>query len=286
MRLFLIRHGETEHNVAGLLAGITDSRLTNHGVLQAEKLASHLLKIRRLRFTQIFTSDLQRAFRTGNVITTTQNELEAELKIETNSLPLLREQDFGSFELLSWTRSQDARESDPKESDPDFKPKETQAQMKARADTFLDDFLLPLLALDDDSEQIIAVVSHGLFLAALWRVLLLRFRSNSISLNPEVVLPGRSKPIEYIPSWTNTGFLELIILPQRPQSDKPDVLPTETQSNPGANTLDATMQICAINSRDHLLNLKRTRGGVGSSPSDDKQKKLENFFKKPKPATK
>lgn len=280
--MFLIRHGETEHNVAGLLAGVTDSRLTNHGVLQAEKLASWLLTKRKLRFTHIFTSDLQRAFRTGNAITDTQNDADKDHKIDTNSLVLLREQDFGSFELLPWTRSQEAREGDPKDTDPEFKPKETHAQMKVRADTFLDDFLLPLRALDQETEQTVAIVSHGLFLASLWRALLLRFMPNTVSLKPEVVLPGGSKPIEYIPAWSNTGFLELVILPTSLNN-------TNTATSNGTVTrtaavLDATMQICAVNSKEHLSNLKRTRGGVGSSAADDKQKKLENFFKKPKPS--
>jgi len=42
MRLYLIRHGETVDNVAGLYAGMKDSPLTNHGVEQIKRLGSYV----------------------------------------------------------------------------------------------------------------------------------------------------------------------------------------------------------------------------------------------------
>jgi hypothetical protein len=42
------------------------------------------------------------------------------------------------------------------------------------------------------------------------------------------------------------------------------------------------MVVRNVNSKDHLSNLKRTRGGVGSSTYDARQKSLEVYFKKPK----
>ena len=283
MRLFLVRHGETEHNVAGLLAGVTDSRLTNHGLLQAQRLGTYLVKRRQFQFSQVFASDLQRAARTAKEICEAQTADSRENSISPICLPLLREQDFGSFELLPWNRSQEARQNDPKTRDPDFRPKETAAAMKVRADSFLEDYLLPLLALDEDSEQNVAVVSHGLFLAALWRALLLKVRPSRITLGPDVMPTSPSKPLEYMPAWSNTGFLELLLSNQpssqctKAASDMP-----ESESEDSSPVLGASLKVCAVNSKDHLANLKRTRGGVGSSATDDKQKRLENFFKKPK----
>jgi broad specificity phosphatase PhoE len=43
-----------------------------------------------------------------------------------------------------------------------------------------------------------------------------------------------------------------------------------------------TTTIRAVNHKPHLTNLKRTRGGVGSSPHDEKQKSIHSFFKKEK----
>jgi hypothetical protein len=43
-----------------------------------------------------------------------------------------------------------------------------------------------------------------------------------------------------------------------------------------------TTTICAVNHKQHLVGLKRTRGGVGSSRHDEKQKSIHSFFKKQK----
>lgn len=281
MRVFLIRHGETEHNVAGLLAGSTDSRLTNHGLNQAQRLGVYLTTNQGLQFSQIFASNLQRAVRTAKEICACQNVKYTDVTIAPIELALLQEQDFGSFELLPWNRTQDVREQDPKEGDAGFKPKETHADMNVRATLFLDDYLLPLFALEDEEVgQNIAIVSHGLFLAAIWRTLLLRFRSSTVTLLPDAVPPGTRRPLEHLPTWTNTGFLELVIKldPEKDIEDDSHTEPPQT-SDPLSR---ATMQIHAVNKKEHLANLKRMRGGIGSSASDDKQRKLEGFFKRPK----
>ncbi len=283
MRLLLIRHGETEHNVAGLLAGTSDSRLTNHGLIQGQRLGNHLIKKRQLRFTQVFASDLQRAFRTAREICEAQTVHDKDSQLAPIALTLLREQDFGSFELLPWNRSEDARQKDPSPHDPGFRPKETAEALKRRADTFLDDYLLPLFALDEEAELTVAVVSHGLFLAALWKDILFRFKPSSVSLGPEVLPPSQRGHLECLPAWSNTGFLELKIqqLPEPGANQQSTSTDFDPAGVPVAK-LNATMRICAVNSKEHLINLKRTRGGVGSSATDDKQKRLENFFKKPK----
>ena len=282
MRLLLIRHGETEHNVAGLLAGVTDSRLTNHGVLQTQRLAAHLLKTRNLCFTQIFASDLQRAFRTAKAISDCQNAAHKDANVSAVQLILLREQDFGSFELLPWNRSEDARQNDPSENDADFKPKETAVAMSKRAADFLDDYIIPLFAIEGEAEQVVATVSHGLFLAALWRTLLARFKPSTVALAPDAVPPGTNRPLGYLSSWTNTGFLELVIK----TNEEPSTQDTEATKDDFASNWHplshASMTIMSVNSKEHLTNLKRARGGIGSSASDDKQGRLDTFFKKPK----
>lgn len=282
MRVFFIRHGETEHNIAGLLAGSTDSRLTVHGSLQAERLADHLIKKRNLNFSQVFASDLQRAHRTANEICNAQNAATPkDHVISTIVLPVLREQDFGSFELLAWGRTQDARRKELSQ-DPNFKPKETKIALKARADVFLDDYLLPLLAIDEESEQFVAVVSHGLFLAAIWRALLLRFRPGSVSFSTEVSRSISSRPLEYLATFSNTGVLELQITPCPAPATEPTSANPSTEPAAEPSHLDATLKIHAVNSKEHLTSLKRTRGGVGSSASDENQRRVDSFFKKRK----
>jgi broad specificity phosphatase PhoE len=277
MHLLLIRHGETEHNVAGLLAGVTDSRLTNHGVLQAQRLGSYLAGSRQLQLTQIYASDLQRAWMTAGEIHKAQSEAwnASRLNGEVITLPLLREQDFGSFELVPWTskRADDAFTTKvPSATDPDFKPRETAEQMKERADHFLDDFIVPMLALD--SEESVAIVSHGLFLSALWRALLSRFDTSEVSLGPDVAPPAPGRPLEYIGSWSNTGYLELTVQPSSASQGDHDPAAEHT------TRLRGSLKILAINRRDHLENLKRTRG-IGSGAFDSRQKQIDTFFKRP-----
>ncbi|KAK4921972.1 hypothetical protein LTR66_016633 [Elasticomyces elasticus] len=282
MRVLLIRHGETEHNVARLLAGVTDSQLTNHGVNQTQRLGEHLIKKKQLVFSQVFSSDLKRAARTAQAVCDVQNTSQADYgKISSIQLPLIREQDFGSFELLKWARDDEVRAKGLQPTDIDFKPKETKEVMSKRADTFLDDYLLPLLALDEDGLQNIAVVSHGIFLGTLWKALVRRFKPSSIKVLPDAVQGGMNKPLEHLPAWSNTGIVEVEIAATVPAQEVEDEVKKREHSG-DKNKLDATMKVIQINGTEHLNNLKRTRGGLGSSASDDKQKRLDGFFKKPK----
>lgn len=273
MHLLLIRHGETEHNVAGLLAGVTDSKLTNHGVLQAQRLGKFLAADRQLQFHHIFASDLQRAWMTADEVRKGQATHLGRPTIvpEVVKLDLLREQDFGSFELVPWQskRSDDAFTTKvPSATDPDFKPRETAEQMRDRADRFLDDYIMPLTAVESDAR--VAIVSHGLFLSSLWRAFMARFLTQNISLGPDIAPQGPGRPLEYIGSWSNTCYLEVTI-DGRSGSDGVDA--------DGAFT-SKTMKVLAINRRDHLDNLKRTRG-VGSAAYDARQQSLDGFFKRP-----
>lgn len=63
MNLILLRHGETEWNLTGRMQGLSDTRLTDAGVDQAHQAAAKIPT-----FTQIWTSPLQRALITAQII--------------------------------------------------------------------------------------------------------------------------------------------------------------------------------------------------------------------------
>jgi alpha-ribazole phosphatase len=65
LRLYLIRHGETEPAAAGKLIGHTDVSLYERGVEQARRLAERLSSV---RLDAIYSSDLRRARRTAEII--------------------------------------------------------------------------------------------------------------------------------------------------------------------------------------------------------------------------
>ncbi len=241
---------------------------------------------RAVTFTHIFSSDLSRACLTADAIHNAQlSEKSSErVKAERIVLSILREQDFGSLECRPWTSratASGARSNLLDSGCPDFKPKETQESMATRTNTFISETLAPLLAADTEIGSKVAVVSHGIILSVLWKTLLQQFGARSVSLGPEVSASTGSRTLEYLPGWSNTGYLELNIT----RSDlRPglDTLPSPNNDLQVSALSGYQMLIIAINRKDHLNNLKRTRGGLGSSTFDAKQKNLEGFLKKPK----
>ena len=59
IRLWFTRHGETEHNVKGIICGQQPGELTKSGREQAQKIGKHLHKINK-EFDHIYVSDLKR----------------------------------------------------------------------------------------------------------------------------------------------------------------------------------------------------------------------------------
>ena len=274
---------------------MTDSALTNHGVLQAQQLGTHLAS--RFRFTHIFCSDLKRAFKTAVAVQQGQREkYKSYAGIE--QLRVLQEQDFGSYERQPFGTRDKAAEKlvtkDQKRNKLEFKDAETKASMAARADGFLDDHLLPIIkATRIDREQEVAVVAHGIILSTLWKCLLRRFALHSVTVGQGVdIQAGDVTTLEHLGSWSNTGYLELNVQFQSSTGNLAgitEILVSEesTAANakrssprPVAVLYDWKITIRAVNCRDHLRGLKRTGGGVGSSKHDESQKNIDAFFKK------
>jgi hypothetical protein len=190
---------------------------------------------------------------------------------------------------------------------------------------------LPLLdGSSEDTDSVIAVVSHGIFLSTLWKRLLIRLPFNSVALSDEVRRMARAS-LEHLGGWSNTGYLELHLTRAKvePEATKStsdmavDSLPnpfsllaetlaadegldnaelpsneaataqadseTSAQSVSVASPTHApriahgwTTTILTINGKEHLIGLKRTGCGVGSSRHDASQKSIETFFKRRK----
>lgn len=262
MRLLLVRHGETVDNIAGNFAGVTDSALTAHGVLQAERLGAHLAA--RFRVAGLFSSDLQRAARTADAVRRAQHTayptVDEPLLTPTE---LLRERDFGELEGVSF-RTCTVNIEDVAESN---------ASMRRRAERFLDEMLLPAMAAsptgtESKDNEVYVVVAHGLLLPRLYAGLADRAAPGRLTFDTRVLSsssrPGGSTSIPLQPWWSNTAYLECV------------VTPTPASAADARRTLK--LHVLRVNSTEHLDGLKRTRGGIGSAAHDDKQKRIESYF--------
>ena len=85
---YIVRHGQTEWNVKGLIQGHADSPLTEEGIKQATDLSG---KLSSTNFDLVFSSDLLRAKRTAEIIT-----LDRQLTVQTTAL--LRERGWGKLD--------------------------------------------------------------------------------------------------------------------------------------------------------------------------------------------
>ncbi|KAI1001973.1 hypothetical protein K3495_g6231 [Podosphaera aphanis] len=316
MKLLLVRHGETVDNVAGRLAGITDSCLTSHGTVQATRLGQHLSRSGH-HIVQIFSSDLQRAYLTAEAIRDHQiKKPESILALE-----ILREKDFGTHEGQKISKRKREPDSETMTDRPNVTAEngESRNSMITRANLFIDQQLAKAI-LDAKESHTVVVVSHGIFLRHLWWCLVNRFhRDNTRSL-----FESGDHPTDYtnhIGSWSNTGYLEISI--ERPDMEPPpdnssrnenitasklDVsiggipstskkatpigpkshliasgyspVSSMTLNNYSKVLLEMILVIISINNRQHLKGLKKTPRGIGSLKHDNRQKVMDSFFTK------
>lgn len=263
MRLFLIRHGETVDNVAGVLAGSRDSALTSHGVLQIRRLASHLAD-KGLEIEHVVSSDLQRAAQSAEAICHALNVSGHDRHLTPLLLPELRERGLGSGEGASFRM---ARMKDP-DFHADAEPLEA---MEARISRFLDSHLVPATqraAEYGHADSSYIVVAHGIILDVLFRLICGRAAQGCVTAAPEV--KSRARPRfgdcpPFRPSWGNTGYLECLI-----------------HMASGDSRL-ARLHVLHVNHLDHLSGLKRTRGCIGSAQFDARQATMDSFFVRPPP---
>lgn len=93
MKIFFVRHGESEANLNGLFCGSTETKLTEKGENQAIEVAN---KLSSEVFDKIYTSPLSRAYDTALAICKYQ-------KTEIEIVNGLIEENFGMFEGLSYS---------------------------------------------------------------------------------------------------------------------------------------------------------------------------------------
>ncbi|MBX0327105.1 histidine phosphatase family protein [Oscillochloris sp. ZM17-4] len=92
--IYLIRHGETDWNLAGRWQGHADVPLNDLGLRQARLLAQRL-QSEQIQFNAIYSSDLARAYQTAW-------ELGSAVRVPVQLYPPLREIDIGAWSGLHY----------------------------------------------------------------------------------------------------------------------------------------------------------------------------------------
>ncbi len=90
LRLYFIRHGETQYNIEKRMQGFCDSPLTENGIQQAKSVGAGLVDI---PFVAAYASDSQRVLDTAKFALGTRNiQLAKDIR--------LKEMNFGMFEAM------------------------------------------------------------------------------------------------------------------------------------------------------------------------------------------
>lgn len=94
MKLFLIRHGQTDWNLRGKIQGSCDIELNDTGIKQAEELNNKVLE-ESYKFSTIYSSPQTRAVKTAEILSRVTN-------VDYIPIKGLEEINLGDWEGLSW----------------------------------------------------------------------------------------------------------------------------------------------------------------------------------------
>lgn len=107
MKLFLVRHGQTDWNIKGKIQGSCDIELNVTGIKQAEELSSKILKD-KYKFSKIYSSLQRRAVKTAEILSKVTN-------VEYISMKGLEEINLGEWQGLSWAEVKEKYPAEYKE---------------------------------------------------------------------------------------------------------------------------------------------------------------------------
>ncbi len=156
--------------------------------------------------------------------------------------------------------------------------------MRVRVERFVRSWLVPLLGgSGGGAEGSVVVVSHGLLLNSLLRVLLTRYAQAEMARLVAANTRAWQTGSEYLASWGNTGYLEMSV-----RKSQPSEVSGQTASGSGSAPTPVStgsgqkpkvgLTVVRVNVQDHLADLKKTRGGIGSARFDSRQRTMDSFF--------
>lgn len=99
MKLYFIRHGQTDWNIEGKIQGSNDTELNDIGINQAVELGNKVLDS-NIKFSKIYSSKLKRALKTAEILSTYTN-------VDYTQIEGFEEINFGYWEGLSLKEARD-----------------------------------------------------------------------------------------------------------------------------------------------------------------------------------
>lgn len=148
MKIYIVRHGQTEENLQRILQGHMPGTLTEQGKEQVQKAAEQLSK-EGVKFTRIVSSDLKRAMDSAQIIAD-------KLNLPIIPMEILRERDWGKFTGMSIAEATDKYRAHGKWKFPPGTT-ETEAGIYERAKRALVELQKQF------ADETIIVVTHGQF---------------------------------------------------------------------------------------------------------------------------
>lgn len=147
-KVYLLRHGQSEANVRGILAGPDNSvNLSDKGVRESRIVSKHLQKI---EFTQIYTSPISRCIQTINALIIAKPQIP--LLIEER----IQEMNYGDWngkELKALSKKREWKSIQNQPSKFKFPQGESFLQLRKRVQSFLTEI--------ETLQGPVLVVSHG-----------------------------------------------------------------------------------------------------------------------------
>ena len=94
MKLYFVRHGQTDWNTEGKIQGSVDTELNSTGIMQAEEMSRKVLED-HIPISRIYTSRQKRALKTALILSET-------MKVDCEIADGLEEMNLGAWEGLTW----------------------------------------------------------------------------------------------------------------------------------------------------------------------------------------
>lgn len=151
MKLFLIRHGQTDWNIKGKIQGSCDIELNVTGSKQAEELSSKILKD-KYKFSKIYSSLQRRAVKTAEILSKVTN-------VEYISMEGLEEINLGEWQGLSWTEVKEKYPTEYKEWY--INRRYTKPPKGESYQDMLQRVLISIHKIIDENCDDVAIVTHG-----------------------------------------------------------------------------------------------------------------------------